>query len=104
MSPAETFAAAKSALFRWRDENAPGTHACVRLECWQHPGYNGETETTLTLTVATPTGIIATAETSNDDIHAALGCLDADKADRKAALDKVRVDNAETAMAEKGVA
>ena len=105
MTPAETFEAAKSALFRWRDENAPGTHCCVRLECWQHPDRKGETETTLALTVATQTGVIARAEMSDDDIPAALCRLAADKATREAALAKVRREIAEAAaMAEKGLA
>ena len=102
MSPAENFEAAKAALFAWRDAYAPGTHACVCLECWQHATAPGETETTLTLTVANPERVIASAEMSDDDVHAALGRLAADKAAREAALAKVRREAA--AMAEKGVA
>lgn len=102
MSHGENFEAAKAALFRWRDENAPGTHACVRLECWQHPDQKYVTATTLTLTVANPERVIASAEMSDDDVHAALDRLAADKAAREAAIAKVRREIAATA--EKGVA
>lgn len=102
MTPLKTFDAAKSALFRWRDDNSPGAHACVCLECWQHATAPGETETTLMLTVANPERVIASAEMSDDDVHAALGRLAADKAAREAALAKVRREIAESALAEKG--
>lgn len=102
MSHGENFEAAKAALFRWRDENAPGTHACVCLECWQHATAPGSTETTLRITVATPTGVIATTEMTDRNIDGALKRLATDKAMREAALEKVRREIAEAAAAEKG--
>lgn len=103
MSPAENFEAAKAALFAWRDAYAPGTHACLRVEIWQHATAPGRTDSAITFALATPERVIASVDVlPGETVAETLGRLAADKAARKAALAKVRREIA--AMAKKEAA